>query len=88
MNDGVFVTDGLVAYQLEELTPEQAADFGCPGATHIVTGRTGHIVGSVTQVTGRLVRVRGWTNRRGYRSIFTPWGAPDNGEPFRGWVAE
>lgn len=88
-NETAFMTEGgRATYSLQPITEQIAQTFGCPGADVMLVGRNGHIIGTVAAVTGRMVRVKGWPTRKGTLAVFTPWGAPGNGEPFRGWVAD
>jgi hypothetical protein len=68
---------------VRELTEGEAADLGCPGANAVLVHRLGHIVGTLTEVTGRLVRVTGWSGR-GKLVEFEPWQEPER--KFRGHV--
>lgn len=81
------VQDGA-HYLAEELTAQQAADLGCPGATHKLTGNHGHIVGTVTPTTGKPVRVAqaGWYSRTGLLATFTPAVTGEGLDSLRGWV--
>lgn len=67
------------SYLVREVDAEDAADHGCPGATHTRTGRYETCYGSLTEVTGRVTR-------RGVLAQFTPYGAPETGETLRGYV--
>ena len=84
----VFQTQCGATYWLREIDADEAEAYGCDGSTHMVIGRTGYMIGKVTPITGRVVRVPGWPSRRGTLAWFTQWGAPETGEPFKGWVGE
>lgn len=90
--DGVFQTEGRVPLALRPVSPGTAEDHGCPGATHLLVGRHTETFGTVASVTGKAVRVPGWTSARlGVLSVFTPWGGTaydPEAVLLRGWVGQ
>jgi hypothetical protein len=82
---GQFKVRGGTHYDLHQLSAQDAADFGTPGATHMLVGRHGHIIGKVEkhpQSKGE-VKVPDWPTRKGVLSRFTPAVAEGN-EPLTG----
>jgi hypothetical protein len=86
MQSTTFQTEARKTLTVMPVTPEQAADAGCPGATHVLIGRHATTYGTVRQPTGKSVRVPGWYSRTGVRTHFTPWNG--QGETVPGWIGD
>ena len=79
------VNGGTAIYEVRTIDPHTAENFGCPDATHIRHGIHENVFGSLTLVTGKPVRVPGWSrDTKGLLARFTPWSGYD--EPFDGYV--
>lgn len=79
------VKDGAT-YRMRYCDPEEVEEYGCAGADTELRGSHGHIIGSMTVLGRRPVRVPGWTNRKGTRAEFVPWNR--QGETLTGWIGE
>ena len=80
------VKDGTAYYQVEALDDNSASYFGCDGSKYMLIGNHGHMIGNIVPVTGKVVTVPGWSTRKGMLATFTPWGFPETGESFKGYL--
>jgi hypothetical protein len=80
------IKDGA-CYELRRLTPGEAADKGCPTATHALRGRHEERLGRVEVATGRISKVPGWSSRKGLRASFVCDDDPGF-EPLPGYVGQ
>jgi hypothetical protein len=80
---GQFKVAGGAHYDAHTLSAQDAANFGTPGATHMLVGRHGHMIGSLSKdpkSKGGAVTIPDWSTRKGELSNFSPavsTGAPN-----------
>lgn len=83
------VRDTLVNLRWRPVSTEEAEQFGVEGCTHALIGSAGggwKHYGTLTPVTGKLVRVPGWSKER--RGYLAEWRRGDGESTFKGWVGE
>lgn len=82
-----FQVKGGACYEMRRLGPDEAADKGCPTATHALLGHHEERLGRVEVATGLLSRVPGWSDRKGLRASFVCDDDPDF-DPLPGYIGQ
>ncbi|MDQ2737927.1 MAG: hypothetical protein M3Y35_04730 [Actinomycetota bacterium] len=85
------IAQGNAIYEVRTTTPQDAADHGCPGATHVMAGghevRYGRLIPATGKWGKRLKMTPGWSQRRSVAADFVCDEDPV-WQPLRGYVGE